>query len=159
MGVISIKYSYDELKKFIEEKIKSLRNELEFYESLLKMLERVGRTPERGEDRKLKEEVLALKDDEGNIVMTITATPSKIKVVPLIKIEAEHELIKSYLTRFLDEKKSSSISRVSRYDIKLADGYISEILIEGSFNEYFIIELEAALTYIINTISKSRSSD
>lgn len=155
MGVISVKYSYDELRRFIEEKIKSLRNELEFYESLLKMLERFSRVPERGEDRKFKEEVLALKDDEGNIVMTITVTPSRIKVVPLIKIDAEHELIKSYLTRFLDEKKSSSIGRVSKYDIKLANGYVSEILIEGNFNEYFIIELEAALTYIINTINRS----
>ncbi len=155
MSIINVKYSYDELRRFIEEKIRSLRNELEFYESLLKMLERFGRVPERGEDRKFKEEVLALKDDEGNIVMTVTITPSRIKVVPLIKIDAEHELIKSYLTRFLDEKKSSSISRVSKYDIKLANGYVSEILIEGNFNEYFIIELEAALTYIINTISRS----
>ncbi|MEM0453436.1 MAG: hypothetical protein QXO98_02095 [Sulfolobales archaeon] len=157
MGVISLKYSYEELRRVIEEKVKELRKELEVYESILKVLERFSKTPEKVNDKKFKEEVITLKDSEDNIVATITVTPNKVKVVPLIKIDSEHRLVKSYLVKFLEEKKTSSIGRVSRYEIKDADGYVSEIIIEGNFNEYFTVELEAALMYIINSIPKESS--
>lgn len=151
---MSNKYSYDELRRIVEDKIKELRKELEFYEALLTALERGSKGFEKVESRRLKEEVVTLRDSEGNVVATITATQSKIKVVPLIKIDAEHKLVKSYLTRFLDEKKNSNVGRVTEYDIKSANGVISELIIEGNFNEYFLVELEAALQYIINSIVK-----
>ncbi len=151
---MSNKYSYDELRRVIEDKIKELRKELEFYEALLAFLEKGSKGFEKVEGKRLKEEVITLRDNEGNIIATITATQSKIKVVPLVKIDAEHKLVKSYLTKFLDEKKNSSVGKVTEYDIKSANGVISELVIEGSFNEYFLIELEAALQYIINSIIK-----
>lgn len=152
-----MKYSYDDLRKIIEEKIKELRRELEIYESMLRVLEKVSKTPEKGEDKKLKEDVITLKDSEDNIVATITVTPTKIKVVPLVKLDSEHRLIRSYLVKFLEEKKASSIGKVVRYDIKSSDKYVSEIIIEGSFNEYFIVELEAAIMYIIDSTRRELS--
>ncbi len=155
--VINTKYSYEELRKSIEERIKELRKDLEFYESMLKVLEEVGKVSERGEGRKLKEEVITLKDGEDNTVATIMFTPNRVRVVPLVKIDSDHRLIKSYLVKFLEEKKTSSISRIVRYDIKNVDRYVSEVIIEGSFNEYFLVELEAALTYIVNSIRREVS--
>ncbi len=153
-----MKHSYDELRRDIEERIKELRKELELYESMLKVLERISKGPEKDEEKKLKEEVITLKDDKDNIVATITVTSSRIKVIPLVKIDEGHKLIKSYLVKFLDEKKaSSSMGKVVRYDIKSAGGYVSEIIIEGSFNEYFIVELEAAIMYVVNSMSKELS--
>lgn len=157
VGPINLKSNYDDLRKVIEEKIRELRKELEMYESMLKVLDRVGRTSEKVDDKKLKEEVITLKDSDDNIVATITFTANKVKVVPLIKIDSGHRLVKSYLTKFLEEKKTSSIGRVIRYDIRDADGYVSEIVIEGNFNEYFIVELEAAVMYVINSLPKEPS--
>lgn len=152
-----MKLNYDDLRKAIEEKIKELRKELEIYESMLSVLDKVSRIPEKVDEKKLKEEVITLKDSEDNIVATITFTPTKLKVVPLIKIDSHHRLVKSYLVRFLEEKKTSSIGRVVKYEIKEADGYVSEIIIEGSFNQYFVVELEAAMMYIISSMSKEAS--
>ncbi|MEM0361743.1 MAG: hypothetical protein QXH57_04775 [Sulfolobales archaeon] len=152
-----MKYSYEDLRKIVEEKIKELRRELEIYESMLRVLEKVNKTPEKGEYKKLKEDVITLKDSEDNIVATITVSPTKIKVVPLVKLDSEHRLIRSYLVKFLEEKKSSSIGKVVRYDIKSSDKYVSEIIIEGNFNEYFIVELEAAIMYIIDSTRKELS--
>jgi len=152
-----VKYSYEDLRKIVEEKIKELRRELEIYESMLRVLEKVNKTPEKGEYKKLKEDVITLKDSEDNIVATITVSPTKIKVVPLVKLDSEHRLIRSYLVKFLEEKKSSSIGKVVRYDIKSSDKYVSEIIIEGNFNEYFIVELEAAIMYIIDSTRKELS--
>jgi len=151
---MSIKYSYDELRKFIEDKIKELRKEIEYYEGILKVLDEVSKTPTRREEKRVKEEVITLKDSDGNIVTTIAVTPTRIRVMPLIKLRDDHPLIKSFLLKFLEEKKASSTAKVSRYDVKSANNNISEIVIEGNFNEYFIIELEAALMHIINSISK-----
>jgi len=152
-----VKYSYEDLRKIVEEKIKELRRELEIYESMLRVLEKVNKIPEKGEYKKLKEDVITLKDSEDNIVATITVSPTKIKVVPLVKLDSEHRLIRSYLVKFLEEKKSSSIGKVVRYDIKSSDKYVSEIIIEGNFNEYFIVELEAAIMYIIDSTRKELS--
>ncbi|MEM2205740.1 MAG: hypothetical protein QXK16_00675 [Sulfolobales archaeon] len=152
-----MKYSYEDLRKIVEEKIKELRRELEIYESMLRVLEKVNKIPEKGEYKKLKEDVITLKDSEDNIVATITVSPTKIKVVPLVKLDSEHRLIRSYLVKFLEEKKSSSIGKVVRYDIKSSDKYVSEIIIEGNFNEYFIVELEAAIMYIIDSTRKELS--
>lgn len=150
---MSSKYSYDELKRFLEEKIRGLKRELEFYEALLTELEGSKGREKQDLRKPAKEEVIALRDSDGNVVATITVTQSRIKVVPLVKIESDHRLVKSYLIKFLNEKKTSSVGRVANYDIKSANGLVSEIVIDGSFNEYFVVELEAAIQYIINSLS------
>ena len=93
----------DELKKFLENKIASLRKELEFYEYLLSIIESGYITQAKGS----KGSIEYIKNKRGEIIAEIYFTPPLAKFV----IKTKMMLSKSYLSalsKILESEKELS---------------------------------------------------
>ncbi|EZQ04756.1 MULTISPECIES: hypothetical protein [Acidianus] len=91
----------DELKRFLENKIISLKKEVEYYEYLLSLLES-GYTPIKGNKGSLE----YIKNRKGETIAEVFFTPPLMKVVIKKKINIK-EAYMNALSKILEDAKNS----------------------------------------------------
>ncbi len=148
----------DELKKFLEEKIQSLKRELELYELLLTILE-LGIEPEvRRIKIKPGEKVIEIKSSKGLHLANMVIGKDYIRILPLKRISYNSLAVKEFLIRYLDGLKKKSENELNQdtntpfdYEVRVEDNYIKEIFIKNAkdiiVDELKILELKAAIEY------------
>lgn len=144
-----------ELKEFLEEKIKELKRELEFYELLLSIVEG-GKIPGFREPRP-GERVVEVKSSTGDLIAYMYIGKGYVRIIPLADVSVNDPYIKGFLLRVLDETKAKETEAARRgelpenkildYDVKAEDGVLREIVVHNVKSEFFLVELKAAVAY------------
>ncbi|RLG84996.1 MAG: hypothetical protein DRO39_06645 [Thermoprotei archaeon] len=132
----------ERLRRFLEDRIQRLREELELYEALLYMVDRAALEEEPLEEHRVK-------TPEGGDVAVIRIGRSGVRIVPLIELPASSPLVKGFLLRVIDEQLLRLNPRSPpRVRVRTRDGYLAEIAIEARLPSYVLEQLEAALKYV-----------
>ncbi|RLG77078.1 MAG: hypothetical protein DRO14_02840 [Thermoprotei archaeon] len=140
--------SRDDVVRYIEEKIKRLKNELMMLNALLSILK--GESSRASPTvRPESVEVITL-DDE--VIANVMEMEGSIRVILRESISKDHPLLESFLIRMLEERKESGDIR--DYVIKESRGYVTEILLEGVSRQSVLKELELALKYVWREMHK-----
>ncbi|MEM0362864.1 MAG: hypothetical protein QXH75_03540 [Sulfolobaceae archaeon] len=135
----------DELKKFLENKIASLRKELEFYEYLLSIIESGYITQAKGS----KGSIEYIKNKRGEIIAEIYFTPPLAKFV----IKTKMMLSKSYLSalsKILESEKE--LSKID-YTIEMDKNDIKEIIIKNVTNELLFNKIKTGIQTILERVT------
>ncbi|MEM0015863.1 MAG: hypothetical protein QW550_04445 [Saccharolobus sp.] len=135
----------DELKKFLENKIASLRKELEFYEYLLSIIESGYITQAKGS----KGSIEYIKNKRGEIIAEIYFTPPVAKFV----IKTKMMLSKSYLSalsKILESEKE--LSKID-YTIEMDKNDIKEIIIKNVTNELLFNKIKTGIQTILERVT------
>lgn len=125
--------SLEEIKQFLEEKVNQLKRELEFYELLLGLIESkvVGglmRTkPEPGED------AVSVKSGAGDLLAYLYIGSNHVRLVPLIPMSLNSNLVQLHLVQFLEETKRRMIDEAET-DIRDKDEIIDYEIIADERN-------------------------
>ncbi|BBG24574.1 hypothetical protein [Sulfuracidifex tepidarius] len=131
----------EELRKFLENKISSLRKELELYEYLLSILESGYMPSIKGTKGTLE----YIKNKRGEIVADVIYTPPVVKVI----VKARQNISKVYITalsKILDSEKI--ISKID-YDINIDKDELREIIIRNVNNDIIFSKIKAGLQSIL----------
>ena len=142
----------ERLKRFLEERIQRLREELELYEALLYMVDRAALEEEPLEEHRVR-------TPGGEEVAVIRIGRSGVKIVPLVELPASSPLVKGFLLRVIDEQLLRLNPRSPpRVRIRTRDGVVAEIVIESRLPGYVLEQLEAALKYVAMKLGGGPSS-
>jgi hypothetical protein len=131
----------EELRKFLENKISSLRKELELYEYLLSMVESGYMPSIKG----TKGTMEYIKNKRGEIIADVIYTPPVIKVV----LKGRQNISKVYvsiLSKILDEEKNRS--KID-YDINVDKDELREVVIRNVNNDIIFNKLKAGIQSIL----------
>ncbi len=136
------KLDNEELKNYVKKKIEELRNELQYLEELLKILE-----GERSVDTSILQatrvDVITVGD---SVIANVIVSNEGLRVILTEALPANHPLITSFLARILEEQKERGF--VETYRINEKRGYIYDIEIKGKINNLVYKEIEAAISYV-----------
>ncbi|ACP36138.1 conserved hypothetical protein [Sulfolobus islandicus Y.G.57.14] len=131
----------DELKKFLENKIASLRKELEFYEFLLSIIESGYLPTIKGN----KGSIEYIKNKRGEILAEIYFTPPVAKFVIKNKIT----LTKSYfsaLSKILESEKE--LNKID-YTIEMDKNDLREIILKNINSEIIYNKIKTGIQAIL----------
>ncbi len=145
----------EELKEFLEEKVKELKRELELYELLLSIIEG-GKLPGFREPRP-GEKVVEVKSSTGDLVAYLYVGRNYVRIIPLQEVSVDDPYVKGFLLRFLEETKTREIeaakkgdipeNKVLDYDVRSENGVLREVVVRNIKGEFFLVELKAAVAY------------
>ncbi|MCY0860198.1 MAG: hypothetical protein OWQ54_07175 [Sulfolobaceae archaeon] len=138
--------SSDDLKKFLENKIASLKKELEYYEYLLSLVESTSYINIKGN----KGSVEVVKNAKGEVIAEIIYTPPLFKMVIKTKISSRKPIF-SVLNKLLEsEKVSSKID----YEIVVDSDELKEIVVKNVNDDIMYNKLKAGLQVILERIAE-----
>jgi len=130
----------DELKKFLENKISSLKKEIEYYEYLLSLLES-GYTPIKGNKGSLD----SIKNHKGEIIAEVYFTPPIAKIIIRKKISLQRAYINA-LSKILEESKDND--KID-YNIVFDNDAIKEISINNIKDDFIYNKIKSAIQAIL----------
>jgi len=146
------KLDNEELKNYVRKKIEELRNELQYLEELLKILE-----GERSVDTSILQatrvDVIAVGD---SVIANVIVSNEGLRVILTEALPANHPLITSFLARILEEQKERGF--VETYKINEKRGYIYDIEVKGRINNLVYKEIEAAISYVWSSMREKSST-
>ncbi len=134
----------DELKKFLESKISSLKKELEYYEYLLSLVES-GYAPVRGN----KGSIDSIKNRRGEIVAEVYFTPPIAKIVMRKKLSL-HRAYLNALSKILEDSKATD--KID-YNIVFDNDAIKEIAISNVKEDLTLNKIKTAIQVILDRAS------
>ncbi|QKR00037.1 hypothetical protein GWK48_06275 [Metallosphaera tengchongensis] len=135
----------DELRKFLEGKIASLKKELEYYEYLLSVIES-GYVPN---SRGGKVSLDYIKNRKGEIIGEIYFSPPSMKIIVKKKVNMPRSYMNA-LSKILDDSKA--IDKID-YNIVLDKEDLKEISISGVKEELLYSRLKASVQSILERAS------
>ncbi len=136
------KLDNEELKNYVRKKIEELRNELQYLEELLKILEG-ERSVNTSILQATRVDVIAVGD---SVIANVIVSNEGLRVILTEALPANHPLITSFLARILEEQKERGF--VETYKINEKRGYIYDIEVKGKINNLVYKEIEAAISYV-----------
>ncbi|MCG3109882.1 hypothetical protein L3N51_02179 [Metallosphaera sp. J1] len=142
--LVDVEANTDELRKFLEGKISSLKKELEFYEYLLSMIES-GYVPSRGGKVSLD----YIKNRKGEIIGEIYFSPPSMKIL----VKKRLSLPKSYMNAMSKILEDTKLTDKVEYNIVLDKEDIKEISINGVKDELLYNKIKAGLQSILERAS------
>jgi hypothetical protein len=135
----------DELKKYLESKISTLKKELEYYEYVLSLVETCNYIGVKGN----KGAVDVIKNKKGEIIADIYYTPPILKVSVKKKLYANKPFINA-LNRLLEEEKDlSSID----YEIVIEKDDLKEITVKNIKDEIVYNKIKKGIQTVLERIS------
>lgn len=142
----SSKLNNEELKNYLRKKIEELRNEIQYLEELLKILEG-ERSVETSLLQATRVDVIAVGD---NVVANVIVSQDGLRVILTEALPANHPLITSFLVRILEEQKERGF--VETYRVNEKRGYVHDIEVKGKINNLVYKEIEAAISYVWSSL-------
>ena len=172
MSISNSRFRIDEIKKFLEDKIKSMRYELECLEFLLSILESniVDYIISNVERYKLSIEVHPIRTSDGVHLADIQIQGTIIRIIPTIKIRVDTPQIKYFLiNRILEPMRSQDLQlvrqglipedKVLSYEVIEDKGFLREIIIKNVVDSKRIEEIKSAARWAFEKYyEKSRYS-
>jgi hypothetical protein len=135
----------DELKKFLENKISSLKKELEYYEYLLSLVES-GYVPNM---RGGKVSLDYIKNRKGEIIAEIYFGKPTMRIIVRKSLSMSKALFNA-LSKILEDSKTSD---KVEYNIVMDKEDLKEIAINGVKEDFIYGKLKAALQSILERAS------
>ncbi len=130
----------DELRKFLENKISSLKKELEYYEYLLSLLES-GFSPVKGN----KGSIDYIKSRKGEIIAEVYYTPPLMKIIVRRKLTLSKAYINALSKILEDSKNNDKID----YNIVFDKDDLKEISINNVNDDLCYNKIKIALQTIL----------
>ncbi len=142
----SPKLNNEELKNYLRKKIEELRNEIQYLEELLKILEG-ERSIETSLLQATRVDVIAVGD---NVIANVIVSQEGLRIILTEALPANHPLITSFLVRILEEQKERGF--VETYRVNEKRGYVHDIEVKGKINNLVYKEIEAAISYVWSSL-------
>ncbi|MEM2004634.1 MAG: hypothetical protein QW705_03910 [Zestosphaera sp.] len=146
-----VKVNNEDLRNYVRRKIEELRNELQYLEELLRILE-----GERSLDASLMQasrvDVITV---DNNVVANVIVSQDTMRIILSEALPANHPLMTSFLARILEEQRDRGL--IESYRINEKRGYVYDIEIRGRINNLLFRELEAAVSYVWSNMREKTS--
>lgn len=147
-----VRVNNEDLRNYVRRKIEELRNELQYLEELLRILE-----GERGLDASLMQasrvDVITV---DNNVVANVIVSQDTMRVILSEALPANHPLMTSFLARILEEQRDRGL--IESYRINEKRGYVYDIEVRGKINNLLFKELEAAVSYVWSNMREKAST-
>ncbi len=147
-----IKLNNEDLKSYVRRKIEELRNELQYLEELLKILE-----GERSLDSSVMQasrvDVITV---GSNVVANVIVSQDVLRIILTEALPADHPLMTSFLERILEEQRGRGL--IEAYRVNEKRGYVYDIEVRGRINNLLYRELEAAVSYVWTNLREKTAS-
>ncbi|MEM2022034.1 MAG: hypothetical protein QXP80_07430 [Zestosphaera sp.] len=147
-----IKLNNEDLKSYVRRKIEELRNELQYLEELLKILE-----GERSLDSSVMQASRVDVITAGSsVVANVIVSQDVLRIILTEALPADHPLMTSFLVRILEEQRSRGL--IEAYRVNEKRGYVYDIEVRGRINNLLYRELEAAVSYVWTNLHERTAS-
>ncbi len=148
----------DELKKFLEEKIQTLKKEKEMLELLLSLIES-GIIGSKSTQVKIEprpgEQVIPLRSSDGTLLAEMYVGKSEVRLVPLVPLSIDPPPFRQFfIARVLENIKKKDVERIEKgildpskafdYEITVDRGIIKEIRLKNVYDEQRRIDIKSS---------------
>jgi len=142
----------DEILKWLRSRIKELRNELNFLESIYNFLEGLEKEGLKEVERKVPKTTVRVIASDNNILANIVEGREGLRIILTEGLPKDNSYVKSFLLKVLEDKKNTGSLR--NYEIVERRGYVTEIRFPEGVGDKILKELELALKYVWANISE-----
>jgi hypothetical protein len=145
----------EKLIKWLESRIKELKEELDYLEAALSMLRKESEISEPAKaSETLAPSDIAVITADNNVLANVIRNGKEIRIIFTEGLPKDNVYINSFLLKFLED--SVRAGNISEFKIAEKRGYITELRLIGDIEERFLREMELALKYVWRNLNQDK---